>query len=390
MRPRKQTFTVRIKRIYCVLFISVVLIGLSVIGFSLETAKTVSQIEQRSLADKPDSFLFNADAVEKYISDHIPYRNEWVKFYFQIGFTRHLSSAKTIIGKNDWLYLGKTPHYRNFPITSFFKNTFEFTAEQKAQIIQNLTKIQKWCDENHIQFYLTVIPDKFFVYSDYFPNYFVPLKKENIHEQFQRMIPSNIKFVDVLTPLKQKAATEKKLFYYKQESHWNEEGALLAYRILLKEIQKDFPHLKDLDLSLFYQEPKTKIYMPYYSDSSFTNGNLMLPGFEPYNIPYIHYTYKYPQMMSYEHQKSHRFFKNKSPQAAPLNVYMIGDSYILYFKPFLSGTFQYTHLYRFNEPTFPWGIFFSDRQSEMLKEKINILILAPSDLKLIELLNIEK
>ena len=67
------------------------------------------------------------------------------------------------------------------------------------------------------------------------------------------------------------------------------------------------------------------------------------------------------------------------------NVYMIGDSYAPYLSTFLAQSFKNVYFYRFNPTGGKFGIDFLKRQSQMIQQKTDILIMSVSDLKILDL-----
>lgn len=55
-------------------------------GVFLDTHKTESVQERRTLASKPKKIFSESQQLENYISDHLLFRDEILSLYFRLGF----------------------------------------------------------------------------------------------------------------------------------------------------------------------------------------------------------------------------------------------------------------------------------------------------------------
>ncbi len=374
---------------YIFLFLAIPLCLLLLLGLNVDTKKTRSQRERRNLTSLPEQILFNNNGIEKYIADHIPFREKILDYYFRSGFGVDFGTANVLIGKNGWLFQNSFVNAYNLHNIKSYQNKELLKPKEKETIIENINIIQKWCDENNIKLYVMFPPDKHRIYSQFMPDYILRENNLSIVKQIEAKIPSTVTVVSLEDELTAQSRASVHPLYYKTESHWAETGAFYAYTELMKHIQYDFPTIKPLTKSDFYIVRRADVYSPYSitKEPIFTNGNLCLS-----NIPknkdkiYEHYIPKNKKDIKILREKSFRSSDNIN--GLPHNVYIIGDSYATYLHSFLSATFRRVKAYRFNEPGKKWGIKFNERKKEMLDDKTNILILSVSDLKLKDLLRI--
>ncbi len=74
------------KKIYYFLFVFIPVICLFFMGVFLDTHKTESVQERRTLASKPKKIFSESQQLENYISDHLLFRDEILSLYFRLGF----------------------------------------------------------------------------------------------------------------------------------------------------------------------------------------------------------------------------------------------------------------------------------------------------------------
>jgi len=382
------------KKIYRLIFIGLFLEFIVFFSVFLDVKKEISLFENRSLFEKTN--IKNTTDVEKYVSDHIPFREDMLKIYFSANLKMPVGIQKILVGQDNWLFMGTNPTANNLPVIPSYQNKEIFAQKEINQAVHNIKRIKKWCDEHNVRLYLIFPPDKTRVYAQFMPDYIVRQNNLSPVERFVSFLPNDITVIPIerkLIDLAQKNYAQgiTKLLYYKEESHWSEEGAFLAYQELMRGIKKDFSEVKILTRDDFLIEPKSP-YNPYdigYGPK-FTHGNLILPNFDmPENL-YNHFEYKNIKDIKVVWDKNFKHSTNSNTDTTPLNVYVIGDSFACYLHAFLSATFHRVRAYRFNMPRDRnAGIWFNERKKEFEEEKPDILILSISDLKLKDLLRID-
>lgn len=386
-------------KIYRFIFVLLFLFFLIFFGVFLnvkEGYEDKSQFENRLLFQVKD--IKNTQDVEKYISDHIPFREELIRIYFSANLKAPQAIQTNIEGKDEWVFLGKNPTGTNLPVLAVFQNKILLSQKQLLKMVDNVKKVKQYCDENKIKFYLMFPPDKSRVYSFLMPSYIVRKNNLSVVEEFLRLLPKDINVISLEKELIDEAVktyTQEtdSLLYYKEDTHWTEEATFLAYQLLMSKIKIDFPEINVLSRDDFNIDLKI-VYLPYYIGSGpiFGRGNIQLPKFEHKTNWYNYFTYKNIDDVQIIWDKNFKQSINSNINANPLNVYIVGDSFACYLHPFLSSTFHHVRAYRFNMPgedESNWGIKFNERKKEFEKEKPDILIFSISDLKLRELLRVD-
>ncbi len=376
--------------LYYFFFVIFPITVLFILGIFLDIEKTISIRERRNLSSLPEQILFNNQDTEKYIADHIPFREKILDYYFQTGFGHDFGTAKVLIGQNGWLFQNAFENSYNIHNIKSYQNKLLLSKKDLQKIISNLKIIQKWCDDHNIKLYIIFPPDKHRIYARFMPTYILRDNRPSLVKRVAAMIPKEITVVPIEDLLTIQALKKPEQYlYYKTESHWSERGAFTAYQELIKFIQRDFPDVNALTESDFDISFIHNVYSPYINGANaiYTNGNLHIDG-TPVNNKniYEHFVPKTNKEITIN--RKNQFQSSNYPNGTPYNVYIIGDSYTTYIHSFLSATFQRVKAHRFNGPNTEWGIRFKKRQKEMLEDKTNILILSISDLKLKDLLRI--
>lgn len=379
----------QLKKIFFALFFSVPVLALFSMTFFWDTEQKSSTLERRTLEPPIHSFVTERHRVEKYLTDHVPFRDKLLSFYFKSGLSFDFGTSAVLIGKNGWLFQNHNDIIHNLPAISAYQNLSLFSNDQLQKIADNLSLIQKWCDDNQIGFYLILIPEKHRVYSRFMPSYILRKNQKGPLDTVAARVPENVAKVVLSDYLIQQAKISFVPLYYKTDAHWSEDGAFLAYSQLMAAIQKDFPDIHILTPKDFYIEKRNDCWLPYAFSRKipFEPGRLSLPGMDKNKEKiYNHYIFKNKEDVFVVRENNFRY--SDYSKGYPLRVLIVGDSFATYLHPFLSATFSHVDGYRFNESGQGWGIRFQDRQKEMKKNKINVFILAVSELKLKDLLDI--
>lgn len=367
------------------LFVFLPLMTIFCMGVFLDVHKTKSERERRMLTVMPENPLLSPQEFERALSDHIWGRDTLIDWYFKLGIGLDLGTKKTLIGSDGWLFQNEFHDPHNLHNLQSYANKIDLSSQQIKKLRDDLSLIQKLCDENNIKMYLTFPPDKHRVYARYMPTYILRDNRPSLAKRVAKLLPKEINFVPLEDALVQASMNEENLLYYKTESHWAEDAAYLAYRLLMDKIKQDFPEVKTALPEDFTVSKISDIFSPYIVSSTgpkYTRGNLFVTGLENTEAVYTHYELKKEHNIMVKWEKNFKYSVNPNKK---YNVYIIGDSYGTYMSYFFAETFNRVYFYRFNPPGEKFGIFFNSRLQEMKEQKTDILILSVSDLKLMYL-----
>ncbi len=354
----------------------------------LDTTQTQSVRERRNLETFPFHFWTQSEQLEKYISDHLPYRSKLIDFYFESGLGRDLGTKDRIVGKENFVF-HISSDYRYIKPLSVYQNSYSFTPQQINLLQKNVQKIADFAKEHNIKVYLIIPPETLRVYHKWIPDYILRENKPSVTEQVEQAVQNIVTVVPIEKHLISQAHSQFPLIY-KTDSHWSEDGAFKAYKLLIKAMQKDFKDIRAVTPDDYHIELTKKIWVPYQTTEKpyfIDNGSTYLNGLDYGKTKYRHYVYKDKANLKIHRDVQFRFSEYK--KGSPHRVYIIGDSFSYYMLPFLMPTFSHFRMYRFNE-YINWGIRWQEREKELLNDKIDILILSISDQKLEELMGFFK
>ena len=200
-------------------------------------------VEKRQLAQMPafknedGSFNENwSSGFLAYVSDHFGFRSELVSLDAKLkADLLHVSAEpQVIIGEKGWLYYTPTVNdYIGNPTVSKLG---------MQNILYNLKMSRDYVESKGSQLVIAVVPNKNTVYPDYMPyNYRRSGAANNLDNLTAYLRRSDLVWCDLAGVLKNTAVTEQdELLYHKQDTHWNNKGALVGYRAVMQTTGRAF------------------------------------------------------------------------------------------------------------------------------------------------------
>lgn len=219
-----------ISRLKPVSFIVVCALVITIPSFSYALPNNNSEFENRALAAKPELSISNLDSYpseyETYLEDNMPLKPAVVTNYSQFLYKALRSSLvnDVIIGQDDWLFYGVKSY--NTDVIGTYLDTFEYEEENFSRYI---TAMNEYCRDNGIEFYVMLCPNKEEIYNHYLPSYLANIERESPLDRAAEKLKGN--GVNVIYPYDElKSRRDEALLYMKQDTHWTDKGAYIAYR----------------------------------------------------------------------------------------------------------------------------------------------------------------
>lgn len=217
-------------KIFIVLFLLLCIIPSA--GMLLFPEATVMANE--TLSAKPE--LFYADGkmntqileqVTAYVADHFAFRAQMVTAGSLLQ-TKLLATSPVedvVYGRDSWLYFKKTlEDYRNAPTLSH---------DEAAQIADVIAQLQEYCETQGANFLLTIAPNKNSLYSEHMPARYLQQEADGNYEiLLPYLINRNINYLDLFYFFN----GQEKVYYYKTDSHWTNEGAALVHQLIMESL----------------------------------------------------------------------------------------------------------------------------------------------------------
>ena len=220
--------------------------------------------ENRKLAEKPkfdlSTIISYSDDYESYYNDNLPFRGIirtlWTKFNFYI--LNESTTTQVLVGKNEgskestWLFYQEN-HDGN-PIKEV-QGVYDFTAEEVFQIEDAIDKNMEELAKRNIEVYYTFIPNKATLYKEKLPDNITIFDQDTRVDRLIKYLED--KNTKNIINLKNYLLEAKKngQVYHKQDTHWNEFGAFVGYKVISQTIAKD----SEINYNFEVQFPEEKV-----------------------------------------------------------------------------------------------------------------------------------
>lgn len=193
--------------------------------------------------------------IEQYFNDRIAFRESLLRWHAVARFELGASpTEKVLIGRDGWLFMNEPKTESNTgraPSQEMLADAWAETFRRRGQ----------WLAQRGIQYLVIPAPDKQAIYPEFMPDgaRLTPLPCAG--ELLGRKLEGDpaVEFI-ALRPLLQQAKRERAV-YYRTDTHWNEDGAYVAYRAILERLAKRWPNVKPLDRQAFDEKIE-----PYVGD----------------------------------------------------------------------------------------------------------------------------
>ena len=136
------------------------------------------------------------------------------------------SSDEIIVGSDGWLYYSAT--------LDDFQHRDQISDRMLFNIAHNVALMQEYAKRQGAQFLFTIAPNKNTLYPDNMPDrYKISVGKRSDAE---RLVPwleeENVNYLDLFKVFE----NEDEVLYYKRDSHWTEDGAVLVYNRMMESL----------------------------------------------------------------------------------------------------------------------------------------------------------
>jgi len=209
--------------------------------------------ENRKLAPKPNfrpaAFWGYPRGYERYHADHFGMRSLFIHGFsaFRLNFLKASSTRTVLIGKKGWLYLAQEEEGRN--CMDYFRGVDPFTSKEMAHWTRIYRQRWEWLRERGIGYLIAFAPDKTTIYPEFLPTRIRRFRGESRLDQIIAYMQdqADLPVLDLRPALL--AAKQKRLVFFRTDSHWNHWGAYSAYAAIMNRLADDFPGLAPTPLS---------------------------------------------------------------------------------------------------------------------------------------------
>lgn len=196
--------------------------------------------ENRELKSKP---VFNINELDyfpqefdEYYSDNFDLRNQLLSFNSKIKFNIGVPpvKGKAFFGKNDWMYI--VEHQMDMYLGKTMVN-----ASKLKEYYNIINYRKKVLDSIGCKYFVVVVPAKTSIYPEFLPLSKRSHNQKTLTDQFVSLLDTmnGVNIIDLRKTLLQAKGGIR--LFYKTDNHWNNYGAYVAYKEIIKTINREYP-----------------------------------------------------------------------------------------------------------------------------------------------------
>ena len=226
----------RYKKTLAVAYILIVSVCCSLPFFGMIYGWGAASTENRAMTGLPaffdvteDRFSPNPAYTEElgeYYSDHFGFRQELVTADSWLNETIFGRSAneKVLVGREGWYYLRETE--------DDYTGVSALSERGVYRLGKTLDLMDRFCSDADMTFVFFAAPNKNSVYPDYMPWNIRRSSSAGNLDRLTRTMRTRPYYLDIKSVLGKKAEEEPRNLYLRNDSHWNNLGALAAYNAI--------------------------------------------------------------------------------------------------------------------------------------------------------------
>lgn len=201
-----------------------------------------SEIEKRELYPFPsiteqNSITGFARSFDSYFQDHFGLR-EWLihRYHREMKKRFGMSGNPAVLqGEEDWLF------FSGERALDDLKGQLRFSDIEEQRFWYLLSEKKAWLKKRGADYIFMVVPNKQSIYPEHLPRHYQQFNKASRLDHLLTRKPDNNSspLLDIREQFKQKKSVIR--LYDKSDTHWNYQGALVAYQVLMERIRLLFP-----------------------------------------------------------------------------------------------------------------------------------------------------
>jgi alginate O-acetyltransferase complex protein AlgJ len=217
-------------------------VAVPLLALSVTWSRTLAVFEKRPMAKWPAPELRTTfpPAFERAFADRFGGRDALIRLHHASLLQLFgVSGLATVMpGRDGWYYwLGED----GLSLDRNYRGVVPFAQKDIDATVAELLRRRDWLAARGIPYVVAVVPEKFTIYPEYLPAWVARSEQPSPYDRVAAALQagSRIAFVDLRPALR--AAKARDRVYFKTDSHWNFNGAIVGYEAIMREVLRALP-----------------------------------------------------------------------------------------------------------------------------------------------------
>ncbi len=222
-----------LKKLCAAAYIMLITAACSLPFFGMMFGWGAKSTENRTMTGMPDLYTATEDTIDpnfnyttelgEYYSDNFGFRQELVtaNSWLSEKIFGRSSNEKTVVGRDGWYYLSET--------LDDYTGLSSFSDRGIYRLKKTIDLMNTYSTEGNITFVFFVAPNKNSIYPEYMPWNIKRSSSPSNLDRLSRAMRGSDYYINIKSVLKKSARDKSRYIYLKNDSHWNNIGALAAY-----------------------------------------------------------------------------------------------------------------------------------------------------------------
>ena len=205
-------------------------------------SRTTTLFENRPMAPWPALELARSfpPAFERAFGDRFGGRDLLIRLHHAslMGFFGVSGLAAVLPGRDGWIYwLGEDTR----SLDRYYRGVAPFSQREVDATVGELIRRRAWLAARDIAYVVAVAPEKFTIYPEYLPAWAAKPRQPSPYDRVAAALQADgrVAFIDLRPALL--AAKARGPVYYRTDSHWNYDWAVVGYEAIMRAVARELP-----------------------------------------------------------------------------------------------------------------------------------------------------
>jgi hypothetical protein len=227
-------------RIVAALFAIALAVPLLMLAFTW--SRTTTLFEKRAMAPWPSVELATTfpPAFERAFADRFGGRDALIRLHHASLLEFFGVSALTTVmpGRDGWYYwLGED----GLSLDRHYRGVAAFPQADVDATVAEFIRRRDWLAARGIAYLVAIVPEKFTIYPEFLPAWVTRSPAPTPYDRVAAAMAADghVAFLDLRPALREAKARDR--VYFKTDSHWNYNGAMVGYEAIMRDVQRLLP-----------------------------------------------------------------------------------------------------------------------------------------------------